>query len=704
MASRRAEKYLPAAIILTSTWLFFSQIIMGGKTFFFRDFQRAFYPAKHFLATALKDFGIPYWNPYLFCGGPFASFVANAVFYPLSIIFLLPAFPFSLNVFIVLHFLLGFLFFYLFIIASGLSWKAGVITGISFCYGSYTIASINVLSHLATLVWVPAILWSFREVVANGKSGHLFGTIIFFCMALLAGAPQLLIITAGMLFFISGFWLPAGESVPRGLVKNFVLIGLTLGIALAITLIQIGPLYIDYKNSIRLAGISYTEATEHSLNPAMLKHFIIPLWFPADFSSNPASLTTFFPGDGRVPWLLTIYPGFLVMPLALLGVCFHFSKEKAAWLVLFLLGTLLALGENTPLYRAFYTMFPSFRFPVKFIFMANFGLLVLAAHGFDGLLHLIHSKRTSGILILTVTIIAMTVDLYAAHRYLNPLCDTGFYQYRRPEMTVIHKDKGLHRIFIDPDITALSGSQASIQNTHIHWQSVLAPNLGMLDKLSHVGVATGLELQYQYVMTELLLKPWPEKIDFLRLANVKYIVSSHDLADIPELDGTVEKLNSLVYRIKDPLPRAWLVGGLQAVETDVLAGLSHPAFNMHQTALTQDNNAAEYRRPAYTPATAINYSGNNNIHIAVTADSSSVLVLTESAYPGWRVWVDGVEKKCLKLNYLFLGVEVGKGLHRIDFIYRPQHAALFLSISSISLLLFFICAAVYYKAYSRRRR
>ena len=84
----------------------------------------------------------------------------------------------------------------------------------------------------------------------------------------------------------------------------------------------------------------------------------------------------------------------------------------------------------------------------------------------------------------------------------------------------------------------------------------------------------------------------------------------------------------------------------------------------------------------------IKYEQNNKIHVELTAEMPGVLVLSESSYPGWQVFVNGKEKECLWLNLLFQGVEIEKGKHEIDFIYRPKHFSLFSAISLVSLVLF----------------
>ena len=135
MISRKIKNYVFIITALALNLLFFFPLIFEDKTFFFRDIHRWFYPMKYFLANSLKNGSIPFWCPDYFCGAPYISDLQSGVFYPLSLVFVLFHFPLSFNIYIILHFFLGFCFFYLFIAGLGLSKKTALITSISYCYG-----------------------------------------------------------------------------------------------------------------------------------------------------------------------------------------------------------------------------------------------------------------------------------------------------------------------------------------------------------------------------------------------------------------------------------------------------------------------------------------------------------------------------------------------------------------------------------------
>ncbi|MCD4716493.1 MAG: YfhO family protein [Desulfobacterales bacterium] len=688
ISRKKIKNYGYIFIAIASSLLFFYPLILSNKTFFFRDIHRWFYPMKYFLASSLKAGSIPFWCPNYFCGSPFMSDLQSGVFYPISLVFVLFPFSWSFNIYIILHFFLGFCFFYHFIKGIGLSKGSALITSISYCYGGYAIASVSTLNNLSTMIWLPAILWSFQKAATKGhKSGYFF-TVLFLCMSILGGEPQLFILTAGLVFF---YGLTSVADETHGIssrIKNTAIILIVITSSVLLTMVQLGPAYMDYQLSARLGGIAYEEATEFSLNLQMLKHLVLPLHFSLTFTTDPAALNNFFPGKGQMPWLLTIYPGFMIVPMAIFGLFFGFSKRILFWLVTFFITLALALGHNTPAYYIFFKIFPFFRFPEKFMFLAGFSLLVMAAYGFDRIFCLFRQKSVRPGLLLFFMALTVFADLYVTHKNLNPLCESAFLKSYHPGLQPVLDDPEPFRIYVDNERTSPDFYQNTIFNHHITWQKLLMPNLGILHNLNHVGGTSGLELRYQYLITEMLLKPWPEKVRFLRLANVKYIISLKPLDKNPDLKGQIEKINAIVYKIRGYLPRAWIVGQLHPIRKGTMDELIDGSFNPEYSAIAKGKIADRYNKPFFKKIDDIRYENDGRINIELNADEPGVLVISESSYPGWQVFVDRQKKECLWLNLLFQGVEIEKGKHEICFLYRPRHFNLFLSISLISSVLF----------------
>ena len=57
--------------------------------------------------------------------------------------------------------------------------------------------------------------------------------------------------------------------------------------------------------------------------------------------------------------------------------------------------------------------------------------------------------------------------------------------------------------------------------------------------------------------------------------------------------------------------------------------------------------------------------------IETQSEGRSFLVLSDSFYPGWKAYIDGIETKIYKTNGIARGVFVDPGVHMIKFVYSP---------------------------------
>ena len=135
------------------------------------------------------------------------------------------------------------------------------------------------------------------------------------------------------------------------------------------------------------------------------------------------------------------------------------------------------------------------------------------------------------------------------------------------------------------------------------------------------------------------------------------------------------------------MPRAWLARRVKvAYEGDqlkLIRGELADSFDPRTTALV-DHETASTLNPNLLTA-AEEYEGEDpkaqkaeilergpaRMLIETSSRKPSVLVLSEIAYPGWRVTVDGFGSELLRVNYDLRGVALPEGSHRIELIYRP---------------------------------
>jgi hypothetical protein len=148
----------------------------------------------------------------------------------------------------------------------------------------------------------------------------------------------------------------------------------------------------------------------------------------------------------------------------------------------------------------------------------------------------------------------------------------------------------------------------------------------------------------------------------------------------------------------DHLPRAALFSSVELAADDqaALVRLGSPALEIFRTAVVSSApldpaDAAAIRRinslPSERARTAriLSYA-SQEVKIDATVDHPALLVLNDSDYPGWIVYVDGRRSHWLTTNYMFRGVLLEPGRHLVRFAYEPKSFRVGAAISVAALI------------------
>jgi hypothetical protein len=144
----------------------------------------------------------------------------------------------------------------------------------------------------------------------------------------------------------------------------------------------------------------------------------------------------------------------------------------------------------------------------------------------------------------------------------------------------------------------------------------------------------------------------------------------------PGLRLTYSGPDARIYRNPNALPRTFLVGGQQVVAGGdaALAAVTAPGFDARRVAVTERQvpGLPVGSSSSSQPGTARLASyGNERAEVAVRARTSSLLVLTDVYFPGWKATVDGRSADIERVDYLLRGVRVPPGAHTVEFSYEP---------------------------------
>jgi len=181
------------------------------------------------------------------------------------------------------------------------------------------------------------------------------------------------------------------------------------------------------------------------------------------------------------------------------------------------------------------------------------------------------------------------------------------------------------------------------------------------------------------------------------LLNARYVIARKDAPldwskFVLAFDGDA-RLN--VYENKNVLPRAFLVPQVQPVADHdaALAAIRAAGFDPRVTAVVEG--APGLQVGGAGQVTEIRGEANG-LTMQVAADAPALVVVSQMWYPGWRAWVDGQPAgPVLRTNYLFQGVNVPAGAHRVELRFAPPLWRAGWGLAAVGLIVFAIVLLKY---------
>lgn len=187
----------------------------------------------------------------------------------------------------------------------------------------------------------------------------------------------------------------------------------------------------------------------------------------------------------------------------------------------------------------------------------------------------------------------------------------------------------------------------------------------------------------------------PDRLHVLGVMGTRYVIQapSDPLLAIPGLTLVHSGPDARVYRNADVQPRAAVVGA-QAIAPDGAAALRDvvaPGFRIDRVAVTEHAiGGLATTTSAATPAPAgtarISDVQDDSLTVRATARRPGLLVVSDAWYPGWKATVDGHPATVHRVDYVFRGVQVGAGSHRVVFTFQPLSWRVGWIISLVALL------------------
>src|ERR1035441_9222336 len=352
----------------------FPGVLLGSTTFVIRDFGLFGYPLAYFHRQSFWRGELPLWNPLSNCGLPFLAQWNTLTLYPLSLIYLLLPLTWSLSFFCLAHMFWGGLGMYFLAYRWTGHRLAAALAGLIFAFNGLTLNALMWPNIVATLGWLPWVLWLGQRAWREGGKAVVWGALVG-AMQMLAAGPEVILLTWIILFVLAcGDWAHA-EGQRGRLALRFVGLGILVALICAAQLL---PFLELLARSQRDAGFG---SSEWSMPVWGWANFLVPL-----FRTSPISQGLFMQ-HGQY-WTSSYYAGIGTVFLSAVA-----ARRVRDWRVrvlagLLCLGLILALGNSGFLYRGLRLCCPGLgfvRYPVKFVVLVLAVAPLLAAFGFAAL-------------------------------------------------------------------------------------------------------------------------------------------------------------------------------------------------------------------------------------------------------------------------------------------------------------------------------
>jgi len=618
-------------------------------------------------------------------------------------------------------------------------WAAGWAAGLTIALSGYFAHEAQHPGLFAILTWIPCWLWSTHALFLRASPGRVAAAALVVAMMIFAGTLQVLFgALIAYAFYVSG--LAADTLRERGLRETSrVLAGVAaaqmLGVALAA--VSLLPAVAHLSHTARSLGMAYDFGSMGSVYPLQL----LGAFAPAVAAQLPRGEVGF---DGA-----SLYLGALALPLALVGLfTARRSLAIALGLAVALLAW-LAVGRHASLHPFLYEALPStvggLRGVGRAIGPAGVFVALLAGIGLQGLgegesrgrrllggilalglafqmwVFATAPAATSGATFGSALVLAAALALWLSSRRSPHLLRTGLAVLVTLDLLAFGALDGVlaanppapTRAEVAgrlPALADIARDSAGVPEGRVLLEGFGPRNLPLVGGFDGVGGYNPLVMLQYLDFTNLAnhgrpfprtplarfvhhLQPQRADSALFDAASIRYVltttpIATEGLEPIGGYPGSPSlQRPTYLYENVDALPRAYLAYRTQHTSgPEEYATVLGDGFDGRHTTVVEGEAPVLDGPATITPVKRV-AERPEVLHFDVAPERPALLVVTDTWYPGWRAWVDGVESPVFRANAHFRGVAVPAGASRVDLRFEPWTFRTGATISTAALLI-----------------
>lgn len=362
-------------LLLVGFWAsVFWPVLSGAVVHYYGDLALYFIPQFDFQAAVLRSGRIPLWNPYVLAGVPFVGNPQASPLYPTGWILSGFAAEHAVGAVGALHCLWAALGMWLGLRRFGLDAPGAWLGALVYGFGGALVSKVQFPNMVAAGAWLPWMLWALDTVLVrpDARSAALWAVVL--ALSILAAHPQITFF--GLLVCLT--W--ALRQRPRRPALCWLATGTVVGGMVAGSWLV--PVVETTLGSVR-PQLGLAQANRFVLPPEGLGVLWVAPWFFGTPWGEPGWVLS-----GNV-WESCVFVGWIPVVLAVAGV---WSGRRSSvvrwWLGVFVVAVWLSLGRAGGLYSIAYTVVPGlskFHDPARFLLVSQWALAFLAGYGLDRL-------------------------------------------------------------------------------------------------------------------------------------------------------------------------------------------------------------------------------------------------------------------------------------------------------------------------------
>ena len=712
------------------------------------DLVTQWYPWRLQLSRSVRSLELPAWNPHNSLGAPFLAVPWNAVFSPLTFVYYVLPVPAAWALLFALRPTLAALFTWLLCRRIGATETGAAVGAVIFAFCGF-MTGFQGRPHVDTCIWLPLVCLCVHRMRHHPSAGNTALVAVSFALTALSGHPELAlhITIVGVAYatwcVLSPPFEVGGDTKRAGRWRFGTLFVVAGILAVGLAAVQIVPslewlhqinrplvgahwgarpvaeivsfVSRDFQHNLNSAGVAIPEGASYV---GMLALLTFPLAFlhrnrheatfwvlmlaavlQVVYARGPVAwLVDRTPVLGNIPnWRLLFVADFSLAVLAALAISgldgWHGRTRNgtsggAQSLPWWLTGTGVTLvsGELVILWHLTIARNGLNRQSAA----AMGGSIAFAILAFAVVVVFIRSGAHGG-KTAVVALVAVAVDLGSAAYGSIPFFRPRQVFPETPTFEFLRDNTGEGFRVASVDCTYGVNFEAAY--------GLFAPS-GYdcrLERSSRVLVSVCNASDNLAVETPKVLASGPGLLDML---SVKYLVATTCNDSVARLRSAPERFKPVfssgsvtVFQNLSALPQATLVSGRGVrvmTAQDALKAVLRLDFDPRHEVIVEE---AVLDQPPIGVAPRLRSSviklleaRDSRRAYRINAPERSLLVLSESWYPGWRVSVDGVEARLLHANYALMGVAVESGLHTVVFSFAPGNLLAAAFVSGVCLL------------------